>query len=237
MRILVFLFLLGMQQDDFLAFRNSFSDIRLDENKNYLTRSLSGLSPSQLPENFDAISNTLSLKYLLDLDSSKLQYKYIAYNYDTDEAREISTNYKHFAIGKFQQKKFDLMIYSRFDTENENFILRSFNKSGKLVDEIYINQAKYEGGGISLDKFSFSLISRDSIKIFNYHDTNNSDKEVKKTSLVTKVVIENYAIDSLGRFNKVAVDSVLLSKPMGAYMKFNNEPETDDPVYKYWTLW
>jgi hypothetical protein len=237
MRLLVFLFLLGIQQDDFLTFRNSFLDFRLDENGNYLTRNLSGLSPSQLPEKFDDIPNTLSLKYLLDSDSSKLKYKYIAYNYDTDEAKELNIDYKHFAVGKFQHKKFDLLIYSRFDTESENFILRSFDKFGKFIDEIYVNQANYEGGGVSLDKFRFSLISPDSLKVFTYDDAKNPDKANKKIPLVTKVVIEDYAIDSLGRFNKVAVDSMLLSKPLRVYTEFIHMPEGDDPARKYWTLW
>lgn len=237
MRLLVFIFLLGIQQDDFSSFRNSFPDIRLDENGNYLTRSLSGLSPSQLPEKFNNLSSPLSLKYLLDSDSSQLQYKYIAYNYDTDEAKEISAYYNHFAIGKLEQEKFDLMIYSRFDPESERFILRSFDKSGNLMDEICINQANYEGGGVSLDEFRFSLISLDSIKVFNYNDIENLNKEDVKTPLVTKVVIEDYAIDSIGRFNKVAVDSMLLSKPMRAYTEFIHMPEGDDPARKYWTLW
>lgn len=237
MKLFILLILLSIQQDDFSTFKNNFPTIRLDENGSYLTRSLSGLSPSQLPGQFNHIPTDLSLKYLLDSDSGKLQYKYVAYNYDTDEAVELNIDYKYFAVGKFQSKGFDLLIYSRFDTESENFILRSFDKSGKFMDEIYVNQSLYEGNGVSLDKFRFSLISPDSIKVFTYDDAENPNKGDEKTPLVTKVVIENYAIDSLGRFNKVAVDSVVLVKPMEVYTKFNNEPEADDPVYKYWTLW
>lgn len=237
MKLFILLFLLSIQQDDFSTFKNNFPTIRLDENGSYLTRSLSGLSPSQLPGQFNHIPTDLSLKYLLDSDSDKLQYKYVAYNYDTDEAVELNIDYKYFAVGKFQSKEFDLLIYSRFDTESENFILRSFDKSGKFMDEIYVNQSLYEGNGVSLDKFRFSLISPDSIKVFTYDDAENPNKEDKKTPLVTKVVIEDYAIDSIGRFNQVAVDSMLLSKPMNAYLGFIHMPEGDDPARKYYTLW
>lgn len=30
---------------------------------------------------------------------------------------------------------------------------------------------------------------------------------------------------------------LVISKAMRAYSKFDIEPEPDDPVYKYWTLW
>ena len=59
----------------------------------------------------------------------------------------------------------------------------------------------------------------------------------KINPLITKVVIEDYVVDSLGKLNKVAVDSKLLSKPLRAYTEFINMPEGDDPARKYWTLW
>ncbi|WP_296622713.1 hypothetical protein, partial [Marivirga sp.] len=126
---------------------------------------------------------------------------------------------------------------SRFDNKAERFVLRSFNKTGKKIDELVVNEEIRSYTSASLDRFSYSLINSDSIKVFNYKDAENPNQEDEKSPLVTKVVIENYAIDSLGRFNRVDVDSVLLSKPMRAYSKFDVEPEVDDPVYKFWTLW
>ena len=225
-------------QADFPIFTGHFNELRWDEYGNFLTRRLNGLSYSDLPKKFNEIPKPLSLKYLLDSDTSKLQYKYIAYNYDTDESKELVEDYKHYAIGLIKHKSYDLFIYSRFNDEDENFFMKSISKAGKSVDEIAVSQMIHEEGGVGLEVVRFSLISPDSIKVFTYEYAENPDrKENKKTPLVTKVVIEDYAIDSLGKFNKVAIDSMLLSKPMNAYLGFIHMPEGDDPVRKYWTLW
>jgi len=149
----------------------------------------------------------------------------------------VREKYKHYAVARITNPNFDVVLFSKFDSDSERFFIRSFNKKGSLIDELKINEEVRIGTGASLNRFSSSLISPDSIKVFTYDDAENPNKGDEKTPLVTKVVIENYAIDSLGRFNKVAVDSVVLVKPMEVYTKFNNEPEADDPVYKYWTLW
>ena len=237
MRLLFFIFLLVAQQDEFTSFRNSFPDIPLDENGNYLTRSWCGIPYFQLPEKYDEIPVPLSLKYLLGSDSSQLRFKYYAYNYDTDVRTEESMDYKHFAVGKLQQKNFDLMVYSRYNSYSEKFILGSFDKSGNLMDTICVNRKNYLSSGPYFYEFRFSLISPDSIKTFNYGYTESPNQGDKKTSHDMKVVITDHVIDDLGKFSTVAVDSMLLSKSMIAYERFNDVPVEDDPVRKYWTSW
>lgn len=224
-------------QGGYHEFISLFPKIKYDEYGNYLTRELNSTDYSDLPNDYSRIADDYSFIYLCDRDSSKFEYEYGLY--DMDEDRDLGVvreKYKHYAVARINNPNFDVVFFSKFDSDNERFFIRSFNKKGSLIDELKINEEVRTGTGASLDRFASSLISPDSIKVFTYDDVENLNKEDEKTPLVTKVVIENYAIDSIGRFNKVIVDSVLLSKPMRAYTKFDSEPEPDDPVYKYWTL-
>jgi|GEM_PF-4545702 hypothetical protein len=235
--ILIVIILL-VQGDSYNDFVNIFPKIEYDEYGNFLTRELSAKTYSNLAKEYDIIPNNLSFKYLCDSDSSKFKYEYGLYNMDEDRYTKFVTEfYKHYAVSSWKKQNYVAVIYSKFDNRKDKFLLRTFNNQGDLVNELTINEYKYEGSGITPEFFSFSLISPDSIKLFTYNDTENPESEDEKSPLVTKVVIENYAIDSLGRFNRVDVDSVLLSKPMRAYSNFDVEPEVDDPVYKFWTLW
>lgn len=236
LQILTILFL--FIQTDYHNFKDTFPKIEYDEYGNYLTRNLNKKDYPQLSEEYPLIPESASFTYICDSDSSNFQYKYGLYDMDKDRiTRYVTEIYKHFAIFSLTEAHFDLVLYSRFDNKAERFVLRSFNKTGKKIDELVVNEEIRSYTSASLDRFSYSLINSDSIKVFNYKDADNPNQEDEKSPLVTRVVIKNYAIDSLGRFNRVDVDSVLLSKPMRAYSKFDIEPEPDDPVYKYWTLW
>jgi hypothetical protein len=226
------------QVNKYEEFIEVFPEIRYDEYGNYLTRNLNWKTVQDLRKDFKLIPDDQSYVFLCDEDSSKFYFEYDRYHmeegYFIERARY---NYDHYAILKMERENFSIFLYSRFDKWADRFLLRSFDNSGGLVDELVVNEEIRSYTSASLDRFSYSLINSDSIKVFNYKDAENPNQEDEKPPLVTKVVIENYAIDSLGRFNRVDVDSVLLSKPMRAYSKFDIEPEPDDPVYKYWTLW
>lgn len=225
-------------QGGYHEFISLFLKVKYDEYGNYLTRGLNSKDYSDLPNDYTLIADDYSFVYLCDRDSSKFEYEYGLYDMDEDrDLGVVSERYKHYAVARIANPNFDVVLFSKFDSDNERFFIRSFNKKGYLIDELKVNEEVRTGTGASLDKFTSSLISPDSIKVFNYDDVENPNREDIKTPLVTKVVIENYALDSLGRFNKVGVDSTILSKPMRVYTKFNNEPEPDDPVYKYWTLY
>ncbi len=230
--------ILLVQGDAYHNFVNTFPKIKYDEYGNFLSRKLSAKTYSDLAEEYNLIPNGLSFKYLCDKDSLKFKYEYGLYNMDEDRYTEFVTEfYKFYAVSSWIRQDYAAVIYSKFDNRTDKFLLRTFSNLGDLIDELTINEYKYEGSGITPESFSFSLINPDSIKVFTYATLNNPNKEDKKTPLVTNVVIEGYAIDSLGRFNKVTVDSVILFKPIRTYMKFNIEPEADDLVHKYWTLW
>lgn len=229
---------MSVQQDEYKQFVDTFPSLKFDENGNYMTRELNGIDAPELKESYSLLPNNQSFIYLCDRDSSKFYFEYDRYHMEEGHfIGKAKFNYKHYAVTKLEQKNHDLLLYSKFDKWAERYILRTFDKTGGNIDELIVNEEIREYTSASLSRFSHSLISPVSIKVFNYDDVENPSTKDKKTPLVTKVVIEDYVIDSLGRFDKVAVDSIVLSKPMRAYTKFNNEPEPDDPVYKYWTLW
>jgi len=229
--------LLLIIQGDFDQFIELFPEIKYDEYGNFLTRKLNGKDYSDLQNDYPLISDDQSFFHLCNKDSAKLQYVYGLYDMDKGiVTKYVKKLYKHYAISFFRKEDINFVLYSKFDNQAERFLLVSFDKEGKKVDELVVNQEIRSYTSASLNQFRFSLINPNSIKIFNYEDSENPNKE-DNTPLFTKIVIEDYAIDNLGNFNKVAEDSVVLSKPMRAYSKFNIEPEADDPVYKYWTLW
>jgi hypothetical protein len=238
MRIQILTILFLVVQTDYDNFKNTFPKIENDEYGNYLTRSLNKKDYPQLSEEYPLIPDSSSFTYICDGDSSKFKFTYGLYDMDKDKVTGyVNQKYKHFAIFSITEPKFDLVLYSRFDNKSERFVVRSFSKKGKKIDELIVNEEIRSYTSASLDRFSYSLINSDSIKVFNYKNVKNPKKEDENSGLVTKVIIENYAIDTLGRFNKVDMDSVLLSKSMSVYTKFDREPEVDDPIYKYWTLW
>lgn len=235
--LILIIFLLFLQQD-YQELKELFPKIKYDENGNFLTRSLNAKTYVDLKQEFKRIPDALSFKYLCDSDTSKFIYKYRVFNMDEDQWSDtIRQKFDHYSILRFKKENYDFLIYSKYNTDDQRLFMRSFDSEGHKTDELLINEVAHSETGIDLSRVRFSLIKPDSIKIFNYYDAENPNREDKKTPLVTKVVIEDYAIDSIGRFNKVAVDSMLLSKPMRAYTEFIHMPEGDDPARKYWTLW
>lgn len=225
-------------QENYKIFISQFPKVKNDENGNYLTRYLSSKSYTDLAKEYDLVSDDNSFNYLCDKDSSKFQYRYGLYNMDEDRYTGFITEvFKHYAIGYFKKSDYDLILFSKFSDKSEKYILRTFSVRGDLLDELIINEYKYENTGISPEFFRFSLINQDLIKVFTYDDMENIILKDGKPTFSTKVLIEDYEIDSLGKFKKVAVDTVSLHKSLTTYTRFDLEPEIDDPVYKYWTLW
>lgn len=238
MKYMIITLILCMQSDPYMNFITLFPKAKYDEYGNYFTRKLSTNSYVDLKEQFTLISDNQSFKFLCDEDSSSLFYKYDLYQMEEGYLIEVvKEKYKHYAISSFQRDNYDMVLYSKYDSENERYYLKSFSKEGEKIDELLSNEIIYEGSSAGIDKFRFSIISLDNIKTFTYDDVVNPNKKDKKTPLITKVVIEDYSIDSLGRFTKVAVDSILLSQPVRAYTDFIGQPEGDDPARRYWTLW
>ncbi|MEQ9378786.1 MAG: hypothetical protein RIG68_26595 [Imperialibacter sp.] len=230
--ILLFFF-----QDNFTEFLGLFPKAKMDENGSLLTRALNSKDNSDLLKQYETIPDAHSFSYLCDGDSSKFQYEYGLYDMDKgEEVGIVKESYKHAAIASISARNFDMVLFSKFDSDNERYYIRSFDKKGTRIAELMINEEVRVGTGASLVRFSFSLINENRINVFTYCDVKNPNREEEKT-LRTKVVVEDYSIDSLGRFTKVAMDSVFLVKPKGAYANFDSEPEVDDPIYKYWTLW
>ena len=238
MKSLIIISFLLLFQTDYQQLTEFFPKIRYDENGNLLTRHLNAKSYVDLKNEFKRIPDTLSFKYLCDNDTSKFIYKYRLFNMDEDRWTEmIRKKFDHYGIFQFKKGMHYFLIYSKYDTDDQKFFMRSFDSEGNKADELLINEVAHSEAGIDLSRVRFSLINPDGIKVFSYADAENQNKGNNKTLLVTKVVIEDYAIDNLGRFNKVAIDSMLLHKPMNAYLGFIHMPEGDDPARKYWTLW
>lgn len=233
--LIVFLLLL---QKDYHELAELFPEVKYDENGNFLSRSLNAKNYVDLKSEFKRIPDALSFKYLCDSDTSKFIYKYRVFNMDEDQWSDtIRQKFDHYGIVQFKKENCDFLIYSKYGTDDQRFFMRSFDSEGNKMDELLINEVAHSETGIDLSRVRFSLINPNSVKVFNYYDAENPNKEDTKTPLVTKVVIEDYAIDSLGKFNKLGVDSTVLSKPMSAYTQFIHMPEGDDPARKYWTLW
>ncbi len=238
MKYLVFTMFLWIQAGNYLEFISIFPKVKFDEYGNYFSRKLNANCYVDLRNKFANVPDNLSFKYLCDEDSSNFFYEYNLYHMEEGHLIEVvKEKYSHYAITSFQKVNYDMILYSKFDSDNEKLFLRSFNKEGIKIDELLVNEIIYEGSSAGVDKFRFSLINPDSIKVFTYDDAEKPIYKDEKSPWNTKVLIEDYVIDSLGKFNKVAVDSTLLSKPLRSYTEFIHMPEGDDPARKYWTLW
>ncbi|WKV10938.1 hypothetical protein [Marivirga harenae] len=152
---------------------------------------------------------------------------------DGNFLKHVKKKHKRYAILSLKKPEYDLLMHATYDDDNNKyFYLQSFDKEGRLIDEKLANQRTIES--IESDAFfQFLIIKKEGFKVFAYSDNENTNIDYKKT----KVVIEEYEIDSIGQFNLSSKDSVFLDKPLFKYSKFDVEPEPDDPVYKYWTLW
>lgn len=232
-----FLFLLSLlSHTDYEDFIHLFSEARYNAKDYYPTRSLNWNDYSDLSDRYSVVPDERSFVFLCDEDSSKLFYEYDLYHMEEGYLIEhVKEEYDHYAIASFRRNNHDMVIYSKYGPDNERYYLRSFDKKGSKVDELMVNEIVYEGTSIVAKKFRFSLINDNSVKIFSYRDSTLYDKDSESNQLVAKVLIEDYTIDSLGRFNLANTDSVFLSKSIQDYRNFNTQPNVDDPIAKYWT--
>ena len=160
-----------IQGDSYHDFINIFPEIKYDENGNFLTRKLSAKTYSSLAKEYNLVPNNLSFKYICNNDSSNFKYEYGLYNMDEDRYTEYVTEiYKHYAVSSWKKENYSAFIYSKFDNNTDKFILKTLNNNGNLIDELIINEYKYEGSGITPEFFSFSLINSDSVKVFTFID-------------------------------------------------------------------
>ena len=202
---------------------------------NYLTRSLNWNNYSDL-EKYTIVPDHLSFVYLCDEDSSKFFYEYDLYHMEDGYLiKHVKESYDHYAVASFRKHNYDMFIYSKYGPDSEQYYLRSFDKNGRKIDELMINEIVYAGTSIVAEKFRSSVIENDTIKTFSYKDSLMHNKENNLDQVIANVLIDSYSIDTLGRFHLASTDSVVLSKSIQNYRNFNVQPNADDPIAKYWT--
>ena len=216
-------------------FLELFPEARYNVYGNYLTRSLNWNNYSDL-EKYTIVPDHLSFVYLCDEDSTKFFYEYDLYHMEDGYLIEhVKESYDHYAVASFKRHNYSMIIYSKYGPDSEQYHLRSFDKNGRKIDELMINEMIYEGTSIVAEKFRSSVIEDDTIKTFSYKDSFIHNEEDNLDQVIANVLIDSYSIDTSGRFHLVGTDSVLLSKPIQNYRNFNVQPNADDPIATYWT--
>jgi len=229
--LLLILMMLQAVRPDYEVFKTNFPSIKWDENGNYLTRHFNNKTFLDLEKEYERLSDAQSYFYVCDQDSSNFFYEYDLYHMEEGYLiKHVKKEYKHYPIFLIERNNYNLIMYSKYDRQNRNYYLRSFNKLGNLVDVKLINQVIL-GDVESNPSFQFSLIKQNGFKIFSYQINENSD------DMETKVEMTDYKIDSLGQFTLLSKDSVFLKRSINKYDEFSHMPEGDDPARKYWTLW
>ncbi len=219
---------------DYEAFKKKFPSFKWDENGNYLTRLLNAKSFMDLEKEFELLSDDETYYYACNEDSSRLYFEYDLYHMEEGYLiKHVKKQYKRYAMLSRETDSYDLLMHAKHDDEGDRFYyLQSYDKNGNLIDEIEANK-RITSSIYNSSFYQFLLMQKKGFKVFAY--TTNQDQSHE--DMRTKVVISDYEISDLGKFNFVSKDSVYLEKSDNHYAKFDNEPEPDDPVYKYWTLW
>lgn len=228
---LMIIFILQTKIPNYQEFIHKFSKIDWDENGSFLTRQFNAKSFLDLESEYELLSDAESYFYICDQDSSNFFYEYDLYHMEEGYLIEhVKKKYKHYPILSIDRGNYNLIMFSKYDRQNRHYYLKSFNKSGDVVDTKLVNQVIFDNVE-SKPSFQFSLITQDGFKIFDYQ-INDEISEMQ-----TKVKMADYKIDSLGYFKLVSEDSTFLKKSINNYDEFIHMPEGDDPARKYWTLW
>lgn len=216
---------------DYKRFKAKFHSFKWDENGNYLTRPLNAKSYIDLRNEYSLLTDEENYYYACNQDSSRLYLEYDLYHMEEGYLiKHVKKQYNRYAVLSLETDQYDLLMHAKTEKDNTFFYLQSYNKSGDLLDEMEVNQRIYEYAPVE-PFYQYILMQKKGFKLFAY------SRNAVEGEDPTKVVIRDYAIDDLGQFSLVSKDSTYLKRSINTYSKFNNEPETDDPVYKYWTLW
>lgn len=230
--ILLIPMMLQLGKPDYEAFKTKFPSFKWDENGNHLTRPLNAKSYIDLRNQYSSLTEAENYYYACNQDSSRLYLEYDLYHMEEGYLIErVKKQYKRYAVLSLETERYDLLMHAKHDDDdNRFFYLQSYSKSGDLLDEMEVNQRIYEYAPVE-PFYQYILMQKKGFKLFAYSRNSVEGEDP------TKVVISDYSIDDLGKFNFVSKDSVFLKNRMGKYANFDTEPWQDDPIYKYWTLW
>ena len=175
----------------------------------YLTRSLNGKYYSDLLEEYPVLPDSLSFTYLCDEDSSKFFYEYDLYHMEEGYLiKHVKKNYRHHAIASFRRKAYDMVLYSKYSREDRYYYLRTFDKKGNKVDEVVISEAILDNA--SPYSYKTGVLAKDTFSIYSYTDIEEGEAATLENIYKSKVLTDNYKIDSFGRFDLISKDSVFL---------------------------